>query len=220
MRFLLTDLRRGFTERTFTAAIILGVIILGSSYFYLRLSGEPGFLNVQSLLFPFVAPFLGALPFSGIIMTEVKTHYSELLKLRRKGKSYRFTRFLTVGLTGGAALLLPEILLSLFFGFDEKILNSLLTAFPFGFSFGVLSYALTWFNRESFLPLIIPEVIYLLLTYAFPYLGLEKFYPPLMISPYIYGSPDLGISFTFFGVITAVSLLITAFAEPLKSNNK
>jgi hypothetical protein len=219
-RFFLTDLRRALTERTFAASLAVAFAALFGAFVYLGLSGgEPSFVMSQSLVFPFIAPFLAALPFSAVIMTEKKTKYRELIKLHRRGKNYALPRFLTVGISGGLALLLPEILLmfiTLTSGereFTAEAFRILSLAFPFGFSFAVLSFSLTFYNDETVLPLIIPQVFYLLFTYAFPYLDLERYYPPLSVSPYIFGEPDfLRIALTLCAVL-GTSVILTLIGK-------
>ncbi|MDR0992057.1 MAG: hypothetical protein LBL87_04050 [Ruminococcus sp.] len=195
MRFFLTDIRRALTERTFIVSVLIAFATLFGAFVYLGMSGgDNSFVKTQSLVFPFVAPFFAALPFSAVIMTEKKTKYRDLIKLRRRGKNYILPRFFTVGIAGGFALLLPELFLLLITFLSDipytDCLKIITLAFPFGFAYAVLSFSLTFFNDEIILPLIIPQVLYLLLTYAFPYLDLERFYPPLCISPYIFGEPD------------------------------
>jgi hypothetical protein len=218
MNFFTTDIRRALTERTFAASLIIAVLSLIGAFVYLGISGrDNSFLMSQSLVFPFIAPFLAALPYSAIIITERATKYRDLIKLRRHGKNYVLPRFLTVGISGGLALLLPELLLfGVTFvmganGFSADNLQVLSLSFPFGFSYAVLAFSFTFYNKEAILPLMIPEVFYLLFTYAFPYLELEKFYPPLAVSPFIYGLPNLQNIFTALGLLTLFAAILTIF---------
>jgi hypothetical protein len=218
MSFFMTDMRRALTERTFAASLIIAVLSLTGAFVYLGISGrDNSFLMSQSLVFPFIAPFLAALPFSVIIITERATKYRDLIKLRRHGKNYVLPRFFTVGISGGFALLLPELLLFLITlimgvnGVEAENLQVLSLSFPFGFAYAVLAFSFTFYNTEAILPLMIPEVFYLLLTYAFPYLELEKFYPPLAVSPFIYGLPDLQNIGIALGLITLFSAVLTLF---------
>jgi hypothetical protein len=216
MNFFSTDIRRALTERTFTASLIIAVLSLLGAFVYLGISErDNSFLMSQSLVFPFIAPFLAALPFSAIIITERATKYRDLIKLRRHGKNYVQPRFFTVGISGGLALLLPELLLFAVThimgmnGFETENLQVLSLSFPFGFAYAVLAFSFTFYNNEAILPLMIPEVFYLLFTYAFPYLDLEKFYPPLAVSPFIYGLPDLQNIFTALGLLTLFAGILT-----------
>jgi hypothetical protein len=227
MRFFLTDLKRSLSERTFFASLIIAFITLFGAFIYLGLGGDnASFEMSQSLVFPFVAPFLAALPYSVMIMTEKSTKYRDLIRLRRKGKNYVFPRFLTVGISGGLSLLLPEMLLLAVTLVTSKsvisadIINILMLSFPFGFSYAALAFSLTFYNSEKILPLMIPEVFYLLLTYAFPYLNLEKYYPPLCISPFIFGSPDYKrIGVTLCGILLfAVVLTIIGKIKEASEN--
>jgi hypothetical protein len=217
MRFFAVDLRRALTERTFFASLIIAFLSLLGAFVYLGINGKDNsFLMSQSLVFPFIAPFLAALPFAGMIIIEKTTKYRDLLRLRLHGNKYTFRRFISVGISGGTALLLPEILLfavTLIMGkdgFTAENRNVILLSFVFGFAYAVLSYSLTFYNKEVILPLMIPEVFYLLLTYAFPYLDLEKFYPPLCVSPYIYGLPDYKNIAVTLGAIVLSALILTA----------
>jgi hypothetical protein len=215
MRFFITDLRRALTERTFFASIIIAFASLLGAFIYLGVTErDNSFMMSQSLIFPFIAPFLAALPFGGMIITERTTKYRDLLRLRLHGRKYTAARFFTVGISGGLALLLPEALLfavTLIMGkseYSSDIGRVILLAFVFGFAFAVLSFSLTFYNKEVILPLMIPEVFYLLLTYAFPYLDLEKYYPPLCISPFIYGLPDYRNIGLTLGIITLFAIFL------------
>jgi hypothetical protein len=226
LSFFKTDLKRAFTEPTFFTALILGTVSLIGAFIYLNISAESGFLMAQSLVFPFAAPFLAALPFAAMEKNERDINYSDLLKLRRGGRGYSGIRFFTVGIVGGASLLLPELLLFVVTAFSNgelsglglsQITKVLLLSFPTGFAFAVCAYAITFFCRLSVIALITPEVLYLLLTYAFPYLHLEKYYPPLAVSPYIYGEPDFTYIIVF---ICAVILLSGLFVSAAKIAEK
>jgi ABC-type transport system involved in multi-copper enzyme maturation permease subunit len=230
-RFFATDLRRIFTEATFLTSTLLGSLTLIIPFVLFFTNAETdgvsgGFVNVQSTVFPFVAPFLAALPFAGMYKTEVESKYSELLKLRRGGRDYAFTRFITVGISGGLALLLPEILLliiSLITIYTDcindihRIITVMALAFPFGFAFAVTAQSVTTFTRSKALALITPEVLYLLFTYSFPYLELDEYYPPLLVSPFIYSAPNFTHIFAFFAILILFSLIVTAI-EKIRSN--
>jgi hypothetical protein len=219
-RFFITDLLRALSERTFIAAFLIAFVTLFGAFVYLGMSGgDNSFMMSQSLVFPFIAPFLAALPFSAAVMTEKKTKYRDLIKLHRRGKNYALPRFLTVGISGGLALLLPEILLLFITIISNEgeitndVLKILALAFPFGFAFAVLSFSLTFYNDETVLPLIIPEVFYLLLTYAFPYLNLERYYPPLCISPYVFGEPNFYRIVLTLCAVFAAAVIMTLFGK-------
>jgi hypothetical protein len=222
--FFITDLRRIFTEPTFFTSLILGSIALLAPFFILT---SNSFVSAQSAVFPFAAPFLAALPFAAIYKTERETKYAELLKIRRGGKSYAVTRFFTVGIGGGFALLLPEILLlAVSFLINNtavlddlfRINYTLALVFPFGFTYAVLAYAMTFVTRSKIIAIVTPEVLYLLLTYAFPYLDLEKYYPPFAISPFIFGVADIGYIRVSFAAMLIVSLIITIIFEAFTVN--
>jgi ABC-type transport system involved in multi-copper enzyme maturation permease subunit len=227
-RFFATDMRRIFTEATFWVSIFLGLLTLIIP-FVLSNSGENsvtgGFVTAQSMVFPFIAPFLAALPFAGMHKIEVESKYADLLKLRRGGREYSFTRFITVGISGGLALLLPEICLLLFSFVSnytdsisdyKRIIAVMILAFPFGFAFAVAAQAVTAFTRSKTLAVITPEVLYLLFTYSFPYLELDEYYAPLAVSPFIYGTPNSAHIMLFFAIIIIFSLIVTVI-DTIKS---
>jgi hypothetical protein len=183
-----------------------------------------GFVTIQSLVFPFIAPFLAALPFAAMSKIERGSRYSELLKIRRGGKSYALPRFFMVGMSGALALFIPETLLllvSFVFKNTESIKDldrigyTLALSLPFGFVFAVSSFALTYVTKSKILAVCAPEVIYLLLTYGFPYLDLGDFVPPFGISPYIFGTADLQYVLTMFGAMLIISLSVTVIFESI-----
>jgi hypothetical protein len=249
--FFAADLKRAFTEPTFFTALFLGILMCAGGYIYLSSTGEADFVTAQSLVFPFAAPFLAALPYAFMNKSERDINYAPLLKLRRGGRGYGFTRFLTVGIAGGAVILISEAVLAGIvaanggFAADaglaanggfapdavnnaaaslpdsfEKLLTTLALAFPFGFAFAVLSHALCFFSRNVMIALITPQVLYLLLTYAFPYLDLEKYYPPLAVSPYIYGTPNLIYLSGFIGAVILTAAILTFIGETIFKANE
>ncbi|MDR0975164.1 MAG: hypothetical protein LBL80_05680 [Ruminococcus sp.] len=223
VRFIATDIKRIFTETTFLTSLVIGSLTLIIPFVLFFSNGSTdsfsgGFVTAQSAVFPFVAPFLAALPFAGMYKYESETKYEDLLKLRRGGRDYGINRFITVGMSGGLALLLPEIILlkisfiTIYTDSIEdyrRIVTVLLLAFPFGFTYAVLAQAVTYFTRSRALAIVTPEVLYMLFTYSFPYLNLEEYYPPLAISPFIYSSPNFADVFVFFAIIILLSLAVT-----------
>jgi hypothetical protein len=238
-RFFATDLRRAFTEPTFFTALFLGILMTAGGFVFLYVkNGYADFATAQSFVFPFAAPFLAALPYAFMSKSERDINFAPLLKLRRGGNGYGPSRFFTVGIAGGAVILFAEAILAVIAVLTggvsdvlpggvlsdilnpgivisgyEKLTMTLLLAFPFGFAFAVLAHALCFFSRTTLIAIITPEVLYLLLTYAFPYLDLEKYYPPLAVSPYIYGTPNLVYIFTFLCSVIAVAAILTIIGE-------
>jgi hypothetical protein len=220
-RFFATDMRRIFTETTFLTSLFLGILTFIIPFVLLFRGGDSvsaGFVSAQSTVFPFVAPFLAALPFAGMHKTEVETKYSDLLKLRRGGRDYSFTRFITVGISGGLVLLFAELFLLLVTFITiytdsisdyRRIAAVVVLTFPFGIAFASAAQAVTVFTRSKTLAVITPEVLYLLFTYSFPYVELHEYYPPLAISPFIYGEPNFGRIIAFFTIIILLSLIVT-----------
>jgi hypothetical protein len=226
-RFFAVDLWRILTELSFASSLFLGTASLLIPFFSFFSNTDTdsvssGFVTAQSMVLPFVAPFLAALPFSVMMKIERETKFSELLKIRRGGKSYALSRFVTVGISGGLALLLPEILLlivSIAFKYTESIADfdrigyTLALAFPFGFVFAVAAFTLTYVTKSKVLALCAPEVVYLLLTYGFPYLNLGDFVPPFAVSPYIFGTADLRYIMVMFSAMLIICLAVTIIFE-------
>lgn len=224
MRFLLVDLKRCFTERGFLASVLCGIFIIAVSMLISLGQGTTDvsklFISSHSLILPFIAPILTALPYSNMNMIEKESKYEVLMLFRQNIKGWEFKRFLTNGIVSGACLVIPLIILfvaCLFMGLDSlinEILSVILLDFIFGFAFGSLSYSLTFVNQKKYIPTIAPQVIYLLLIYAFPYLELELYYPPLCFSPWILPSmaqpTNINIVLT---VIICISLMLVLFGK-------
>lgn len=221
MKFLLIDLKRIFTEPAFYISLILNGLLLLGSLIYLAVTGENENLynHAQAFVFPFSAPLLAAVPYSVMIMQERETRYKMLMiiKLRRNG--YYFSRFFTCGISGASALLLPQLVLFLVCAFMGEIADytdavcGLILPVTFGFAYAVLSYGLTFVNRQHYVPMIMPQVLYLLCVYAFPYLKLERFYPPLDISPSIYGGEICMERFMIPLILTGIAFLLMLFGK-------
>ena len=218
MRFFLTDLRRVFTETAFYISMLLNLLLLGAGMLCVwdSCEAERLFLHAQSFALPFVAPVLAAMPYTVMIMQEKETRYDILMNIKLNGTGYIFRRFITCGISGGMALFIPQAVLLIVCvilcpeadrGYD---LTVLLLSLSFGFSYASLSYGLTFVNRQRYVPLVMPQVIYLLCIYAFPHIKLERFYPPLDIAPAIYGSditPDrifIPLLITALGLVLAI----------------
>lgn len=195
MRFIITDLKRIFTEPAFYISITLSFLLLmgGMAFSVANNEGNRLFLCSQSMALPFVAPLLAAMPYSVMIMQEKETRYGTLMSIKLHGVGYELKRFVTCGISGAIALFIPQLILFVIcifmggisdFSYDIKVL---LLSLVFGFSYAVISYGLTFVNRQNYVPLVMPQILYLLCIYAFPILKLEKYYPPLDISPAIYG---------------------------------
>ncbi|QSX05410.1 hypothetical protein JYG23_12100 [Sedimentibacter sp. zth1] len=195
MRFLIVDFKRGLTEKNFHMSLILGIIcVLGSIFFITANKNDIPlniFISAHGLVLPFVAPFLAAIAYSNMNMIEKDFKYDLLMSIRQKNASFEIRRFLVNGIISGLAIVIPIIFLFIIYlciGVDNlvnQIIGVIILDFIFGFAFGSLSYALTFVNTKKYIPVVAPEVIYLLLIYSFPHLGLEVFYPPLCFSPWI-----------------------------------
>ena len=217
MRFIKTDLNRIFSEPSFYISIAVNFLLLMGGMAFALINGETDrlYLYAQSLALPFVAPLLAAMPYCVMIMQEKETRYSTLMSVKLGTAGYELRRFLTCGISGAAALFLPQLILfviCIFMGgisdlsYDFMVL---LLSLTFGFSYAVISYGLTFVNRHNYVPQVMPQVLYLLCIYAFPILKLEKYYPPLDIAPTIYGGEITAERFMIPLCLTAIGFVLT-----------
>lgn len=222
MKFFKTDIKRVFTELSFWLSVFFGAVLLFGSMAYCLASGDASRLysRAQALALPFAAPLLAAMPYSVMIMTERETKFGALMTVKLSGSrgGYRFKRFLTAGLSGAAALAVPHIAMfsvSAALGglSDAAETVQLVLPLTFGFGWAALSYGLTFVNRQRYVPLVMPQVLYLLCIYAFPYLKLERFYPPLDIAPSIYGGAMSADRFVLPAILAAGGLILTALGK-------
>lgn len=221
MRFIRTDLKRIFTEPAFYISILLSLLLLFGAFAFLIAEGNTDrlYISAQSLALPFVAPLLAAMPYSVMIMQEKETRYGSLMTVKLGKRGYQLRRLLTCGISGAAALLLPHLCLfivCLFAGNSEDIPYAALTlvlTITFGASYAAISYGLTFVNSQRYVPLVMPQVLYLLCIYAFPHLKLEAYYPPLDISPSIYGGEITPVRFALPLALTVLSVLLTLFGK-------
>ena len=209
MNFFKADIKRIFTEQSFWLSIVLGAVLLFGGLGYC-LSAEDFkedanglYSRAQALALPFAAPLLMILKQSG-------TH-----KQRKQSRHYRIKRFFTVGLSGAAALFIPHAAMFAVCAVLGNMPDIRLLALPvtFGFGWAALSYGLTFVNRQRYVPLVMPQVLYLLAIYAFPYLKLDRFYPPLDISPALNGSIITTDRFVLPAVLALAGLFLTAFGK-------
>lgn len=222
MKFFRTDLRRIFTEPSFWLSVFLGAVLLFGGLVYCLSSGDGSNLysRAQALALPFAAPLLAAMPYSVMIMTERETKFGALMILKQSGtdRRYRIKRFFTVGFSGAAALFIPHmalftVCLALDGTPDASEFAQLILPITFGFGWAAFSYGLTFVNRQRYVPLVMPQVLYLLCIYAFPYLKLEKFYPPLDIAPSVSGTVMSADRFVLPAILAAAGLVLTAFGK-------
>ena len=196
MRWLITDFKRGLTEHSFISAIILGILslALGLGYYVYGqdvYTADEAFRTSHSFAMPFIAPLLACMVYSNMNMLEKECGYQSLLILKNRGKSYTLKRWLVNNILSGMVLVVPMFILYGVCAFfspytqTEEILGVIVLGFCFGFVYGSLAYSLTFMNRKRYIPLVAPQVLYLFFIYAFPYLKLEKFYPPLSFSPWL-----------------------------------
>ncbi|MCM1024346.1 MAG: hypothetical protein NC395_09865 [Prevotella sp.] len=229
MKFFGTDIKRIFTEPSFWLSVLFGAALLFGGMAYRLASGDVSglYVRAQALALPFAAPLLAAMPYSVMIMTERETKFGALMAVKLGGShgGYRFKRFLTAGLSGAAALEIPHLAMFAASAALEGLPSAseglpsaseaalLVLPLTFGFGWAALSYGLTFVNRQRYVPLVMPQVLYLLCIYAFPYLKLERFYPPLDIAPSVSGgtmSPD---RFVLPAVLAAAGLVLTTFGK-------
>lgn len=219
MRFIKTDMKRIFTEPAFFLSLLLGTLLLFGAMGYLLASGNDSqvsglYVRAQALALPFAAPLLAAMPYSVMIMRERETRYAILMTIKMRKSGYKLPRLLTCGISGAAALFIPHLLLFVVCDAiegtpDIKNMLDLVLPLTFGFGYGTFSYGLTFANRQRYVPLVMPQVLYMLCIYAFPHIHLERFYPPLDISPSIFGGEITWERFAVPAALTAAALVLT-----------
>ena len=221
MKFLSTDLKRVITEPAFFISIVLNLILLFGAMVYYLTAGETEILytSAQALALPFAAPVLAAMPYSVMIMQEKETRFGTLMTIKLRKSGYQLARLLTRGISGALALFIPQLALFLVclciggvpdLGFAAACLVLPIT---FGFGYAAISYGLTFVNRHRYVPLVMPQVLYLLCIYAFPHLKLVRFYPPLDIAPSIYGGEITLQRFAVPLILTASAILLTLYGK-------
>lgn len=221
MKFISTDLKRILTEPAFYISIILNLLLLFGALIYLILSENTDrlYIAAQSLALPFAAPVLAAMPYSVMIMQEKETRFETLMTIKLRRSGYQLKRLITCGASGAAALFIPQLILFIVCVFIDGIesypyaVATLIFPVSFGFGYAAISYGLTFVNRQRYVPLVMPQVLYLLCIYAFPHLKLERFYPPLDISPSIYGGELLLDRFAIPFFLTVLAFLLTLFGK-------
>ncbi|MDE6710726.1 MAG: hypothetical protein K2J76_09595 [Oscillospiraceae bacterium] len=219
MRFFKTDFKRIFTEPAFYLSIALGAILLFGAMAYQLFAGtgEKLYTLSQALALPFVAPLLASMPYSVMIMQERETLYVTLMTIKLRKSGYELQRFFTAGISGAVALFIPQFALfwvcAVLGGVSNfgNSLAELILPITFGFGYAAFSYGLTFVNKQRYVPLVMPQVLYMLCIYAFPYIGLERFYPPLDISPSINGGVISSVRFVVPTALTAAGLFLTVF---------
>ncbi len=221
MKFIVTDFKRVFTEPAFYLSLCLDMLLLFGAMAYLLVSGDASrlYLSSQSLALPFVAPLLACMPYSVMIMQERETKYSTLMGIKLGGRGYQLKRLLVCGASGAAVLLIPQLVLfgvCLALGGVGDVLSEAATlplTLSFGFGYAVISYGLTFVNSQRYVPAVMPQVLYLLCIYSFPKIGLEEFYPPLDISPSIYGGEITAARFMLPLALSVAGLLLTLLGK-------
>lgn len=219
MKFIKTDLKRIFTEPAFWISVTFGILLYFGALAYFIISGKADSLYISSQAFamPFAAPLLAAMPYSVMIMLERETLYSALMTVKLRNHGYEFQRLITCGISGAAALFIPQLLLfSVCFilnGIPDmgRAVAELVLPVTFGFGYAVFAYGLAFVNKQRYVPIVMPQVLYMLCVYAFPYIGLERFYPPLDIAPFINGGAISALRFVVPSALTVAGLLLTVF---------
>ena len=220
MTFFASDLRRALKEPSFIISLFIALLILGGSFVYSVISGYSSadelYKKSQSLVFPFAAAVLAALPYSSMIMLENHSRFRLLMTIKMRSSSYEIQRFFVCGIMGAITIFTPQLVLMIVsaiygggFSDGKEIILGTVLGIAFGFAYAVLAYGLTFFNQLRYLPTIIPQVLYMLFTYAFPHLNLLKFYPPLSVSPWIYGGTSLWEQLAILSIISLIALIMT-----------
>lgn len=228
MRWCLADFKRGLMEHTFLLALGMGCISMGVACIlyvmgHQTYTAEEAFKSSHALIVPFIAPLLCALPYANMNMLEADCGYKKLLILRNKGRAYTLKRWWVNALLGGLVLFIPSLLLMgicrSFGGYEESLLIGQVVGlnFFFGAAYSSFAYSLTFFNTKRYIPLLAPQVLYLLFIYAFPYLKLERFFPPLTFSPWIMPQGiDLRLMVVELGIILGLSLILMGWGIGLR----
>ncbi|ONI38171.1 hypothetical protein AN639_08260 [Candidatus Epulonipiscium fishelsonii] len=196
MKKLLNDIKRGLTEPTFfhSNLILLCLITISGIYYFSKnnmYNADTAFITMQSLIIPFVAPIIVCLPYSSMNMLEQDSGYKRLIVHRIGYNKYVIMRFISNGFVGGVTLAFPLLILlvicRLISPYSQlgEVIKVICLDFGFGVSYSTIAYGLTFFNNKRYIPNIVPQVVYLLLTYSLPYLNLDKFYPPLSYAPWL-----------------------------------
>ncbi|MFV0517447.1 MAG: hypothetical protein ACK5MV_08620 [Aminipila sp.] len=195
MRFLVVDIKRVFTERNFIAAVIVGIISVFLPFLYSLSKGINDGYELytisHSLILPFIAPLLACFSYSNMSMIEKDSRFNRLMLVKNQMKNWEIKRFLVNGIAGGSTLTIPLLILMVIclpWGISNNIIDVIFVVmmdFVFGFAFASIAYGLTFFNNKQYIPMIAPQVMYLLMIYAFPHLQLEEIYPPIAFSPWI-----------------------------------
>ncbi|OON96524.1 MAG: hypothetical protein ATN36_05465 [Epulopiscium sp. Nele67-Bin005] len=223
MKKVVYDIRRGLSEPTFFISIgVTFLIMIISAIYYFQTEelflSDDLFKTIQSLILPFIAPLIVCLPYSTISMLEKDSGYKKLILNRINKFEYIIIRFISVAIVGGLTLVIPLIILmvSCFFISPyenlESILGVILLDFGFGASYAIFGYGLTFVNDKRYIPIIAPQVGYLLLTYALPYLDLTQYYPPLAYSPWLLSSyADLNAILTQFIILIMLGAVFIVY---------
>ena len=163
-------MKRVFTEPAFFISVTLNLLLLFGALAYYLTAGETETLytSAQALALPFAAPVLAAMPYSVMIMQEKETRFGTLMTIKLRRNGYQLSRLLTSGISGAAALFIPQLALFLVclckggvpdFDFSLKCLVLPIT---FGFGYAAISYGLNFVNSQRYVPIVMPQVLYLL----------------------------------------------------------
>lgn len=228
MKLIKTDLKRIFTEPAFLLSLLLGTALLFGAMAYLIAGSKADrlYISSQALAMPFTAPLLAAMPYSVMIMLERETLYSTLMTVKLRKSGYELQRLLTCGVSGAVTLFIPHLALFCVCAALNGVSDvgteaaGLVLPITFGFGYAAFSYGLTFVNRQRYVPLVMPQVLYMLCIYAFPYIGLERFYPPLDIAPSIYGGTISPERFAVPSALTAAGLIMTILGMIKRSVEK
>ncbi|OON99771.1 MAG: hypothetical protein ATN35_11025 [Epulopiscium sp. Nele67-Bin004] len=186
---IFNDIKRGLTEPMFYVALAIVFVVMAGCWAYYVITAEvydnfEAFKTTQSLVLPFIAPLIVCIPYANMSMIEKETGYRQFILNKISFNKYVIVRLISNAIIGGLTLTLPLVVLCILCGVYSEW-QIILLDFVFGASYATLAYGLTFFNDKSYIPTIVPQVIYLLLTYALPYMNLERFYPPLAYSPWL-----------------------------------
>lgn len=180
------ELKRAFVNRSFFVAFLIGLMIclwhffeyvfpfvIDSSYlsiepensffplisFNCRLGGS--FVPVQSFLYFLLLPLIATLPFGNSYVTDKKTGYIKNIYTRTKRKNYIIAKYVSVFLSGAAAVVLP---LLINFYLTSLVLPSVV---PDSASYSSVVFSYSKWSEIFYTHPFVFELLYLFITFVF-----------------------------------------------------
>ncbi|MGT2744465.1 ABC transporter permease [Streptococcus phocae subsp. phocae] len=185
-------------------SLILGMIsswlsiteFAGPSFFLYSFSLGP------SAILPVVAPLIVALPFSNSYLQDKENNMIYGMLTRTTITKYYLVKIFVNGLVSSLTMILPLILFLIInyvvFPFDKGtyfgelrgawsfmfkkdpliyIITTIINSGFFAFIYANLGFVSTLFIRSKLISIVMPFIFYILPSFVFPFLGLDKFEP-------------------------------------------